>query len=259
MVNINWSTLILQIVNFLVMVAILTKFFFKPVVKILDERSKKVTSALDEAERQEREAAALRAEYEDRLVKAQEEVLAMRQQAQEEIERTRRRMMAETQEELRLLRERTEHELQEMRRQAMLRHRRELGELVVQLSGRLMREAGGEALQRASMERFIEQLADLPPEQYRHVLTNEEVESVLVHLSSAGELEADTISRIERQIATMVHKPVEIRHTVDPALIAGATVRFGDLLADGSLAGQLNRLRDRYLAEVEQEWKASQL
>lgn len=259
MIDINWSTLLLQIVNFLVMVAILTKFFFKPVVKILDERSKKVTSALEEAERREREAAAMRAEYEDRLVKVQEKVIAMRQQAQDEIERTRRQMMAETQEELRALREKTAHELEEMRRQAMLRHRRELGELVVQLSGRLMREAGGEALQRASVERFIEQLAALPPEQYSHVLADEEVESVLVHLTSAGELEPETISEIEKLIVDMVHRPVEIKHAINPALIAGATVRFGDLLADGSLAGQLKKLCDRYLAEVEGEWRASLL
>ena len=36
MININWSTLLLQIVNFGIMVFILSRVFFKPVVRILD-------------------------------------------------------------------------------------------------------------------------------------------------------------------------------------------------------------------------------
>ena len=42
--------------NFAVMAFILYKVFFKPVLKVLDGRSNKINSALDNAERREQEA-----------------------------------------------------------------------------------------------------------------------------------------------------------------------------------------------------------
>ena len=35
-------------------------------------------------------------------------------------------------------------------------------------------------------------------------------------------------------------------------MVAGATMRLGDLVVDGSLAGQLQALSERYLADVAQ-------
>ncbi len=57
MLKLNWSTLLLQIVNFAVMAFILWRFFFKMVVRILDERSERVTSALQEAEQKQQQGA----------------------------------------------------------------------------------------------------------------------------------------------------------------------------------------------------------
>jgi len=251
MININWSTLILQIVNFSVMVFILTRFFFKPVVRILDERSKRVTSALDEAEQREREAAEMHAEYEQRLAEAQEQVIVMRQQAQEELEQTKRRLLSETRDEIQTMRERAEREIEEARQEAIYQHRRELGYLATTLSGRLMREAGGNAFQKASTEQFLEQLSALPDDQYRHALEASESEVVHVQLVSAHELDADSASQLERQVQEMAGKPIEVAHKVDPALVAGATIRFGDVVIDGSMAGQLQRLSERYVTDLE--------
>lgn len=51
MVNFN-MTLIAQILNFLVLVFVLAKFAYKPVVKIMDERKNKIASDLEAAEKQ---------------------------------------------------------------------------------------------------------------------------------------------------------------------------------------------------------------
>jgi F0F1-type ATP synthase delta subunit len=43
-----------------------------------------------------------------------------------------------------------------------------------------------------------------------------------------------------------------MRHKVNSALIAGATIRFGDTMIDGSLEGQLDKLRAQYVRELGQ-------
>ena len=253
MIDINWSTLLLQIFNFVVMAVILTRFFFKPVIRILDERSKKVTSALDEAERREHEATELYNEYQTKLSDTEEQVRILRQQAEEELQATRRRVLGEARQELETLRTKAEQETQEARRKAILQHRRELGLLVTTLSGKLMREAGGDAFREQSMQEFIQQLTDLPAETYKGALETDEGDVAYVQLVSAGALSAQITSQIEAQIERMAGRAVEVQYKVDPALVAGATMSLGDLLIDGSIAGQLQSLSQRYTSDLEKD------
>lgn len=253
MININWSTLLFQIVNFVVMVFVLTRFFFKPVVRALDERSKRVTEALDEAERREREAAEMQTEYEKTLARAQEQVVTMQQQAQEDLQESRQRVLQEVREEIRGMREKTERELEDARQQAITQHRQELGHLATTLSGRLMHQAGGVEFQKASVDAFLERLSQIPADEYQHGLEATETTTVQVQVVSASELDSERRAQVEKQIGEVLERPIDMRYRVDPALIAGATLRFGDVVIDGSMAGQLQTLTDRYLADVGQE------
>lgn len=252
MINISWSTLLFQILNFVVMAVILTRFFFKPVIRILDERSKRVTSALDEAENREQEATEMYAEYQRQVAEMQEQVRAARQQAEQELEQTRRRVLDEARGEIQKMREKAKEEALEAHQQAIHQHRLELGRLTTTLSGRLMREAGGEGFQESSIDEFLRRLSALPVDQYRRSLEAGETDVVHVQLVSANELDAETMSRIETQIQEMAGKPVDVRYKVDPALVAGATMRFGDTVIDGSIVGQLQSLNEQYAADSEQ-------
>ena len=66
MVDIN-GTLILQFVNFIVLVLILAKFAYKPLLKVMEERRQRIAADLDEAAKAKTEAAQLKADYEAQL------------------------------------------------------------------------------------------------------------------------------------------------------------------------------------------------
>jgi F-type H+-transporting ATPase subunit delta len=99
----------------------------------------------------------------------------------------------------------------------------------------------------------LERLSELPTEEYEQGLEGSETETVQVQVASAGELSTEYRDQVETKIGELLEQPVEVRYRVDPALIAGATLRFGDVVIDGSLAGQLQTLTDRYLVELGQE------
>ncbi len=50
--NINWFTVIAQIINFLLLVWLLKKFLYKPILNAIDEREKKITDTLKDADTQ---------------------------------------------------------------------------------------------------------------------------------------------------------------------------------------------------------------
>jgi len=251
MLNLNWSTLLLQILNFIVMAFVLWRFLFKPVVKILDERSSRVTLAIDDAEKKAHEADEMRAEYEEKLSEAQEEAIAIHQRTQDELARSKKQLLEETREEISTMREKAQRELEESRQQAIYQHRRELGRLVSSLSARMMREAGGAAFQQSTIEQFIDQLSALSPDEYQQAMDESTADVLHVQLISAHGLDDQQMGRIEQLLKTLSKQPVAIAHKVDESLVAGATARFGDVVIDGSLAGQLQDLKDRYVDELE--------
>lgn len=68
--DLSIATLIAQIINFLILVAILTKLAYKPLLKILSDRRMKIQENLDTAEEEKLTAQKLRQEYLDRLNEA---------------------------------------------------------------------------------------------------------------------------------------------------------------------------------------------
>ena len=73
MLQLDWASLLFQIVNFLVLLALLSKFLFKPLRAKLDERGQRIADLLANAQEREAEAAQLRDEWEQRLSQAEQE------------------------------------------------------------------------------------------------------------------------------------------------------------------------------------------
>jgi len=63
-----------------------------------------------------------------------------------------------------------------------------------------------------------------------------------VEVTSAVELDGPQRERLAGALRTRLRRDVRLHCTVDPSLIGGAVVRSGDMLIDGSLATQLERL-----------------
>lgn len=70
--GINWKVLIAQTVNFAVLVAVLNYFLYKPILKILDERKKKIADDLENQKKSEERLREIDSEKEGILNKARE-------------------------------------------------------------------------------------------------------------------------------------------------------------------------------------------
>lgn len=250
MLKINVSTVIFQIINFLILAFLLYKFLFRRVMRLLDERARRITQALDEAEKREKEAEAIQAEYLAKMEDAKREVEARREAAREEMERTRREVIEQARAEVQALRARAEEEIERERMEAVRRHREELATLVTSMSARMLTEVSDGRLHRVFFDAFLDRLSELEPLSLRDRGSMAETGAVRVEVASANSLsEADT-HRLQEVLSPLLNKTVELELSVDPSLIGGAMVRFGDHLIDGSLRGQLAKLRERFVEEL---------
>ena len=70
MVELN-GTLLIQILNFIILCAILGHYCYKPIIKILDDRANRIKNDLDSAAKSRDDAAKLKESYEAQLSEAQ--------------------------------------------------------------------------------------------------------------------------------------------------------------------------------------------
>jgi F-type H+-transporting ATPase subunit b len=72
-VGVNFWTMIIAWVNLLILYLILKKLLFKPIKNMIDSRQKEIDDMYSDAEGSKESAAALKAEYEAKLSRAEEE------------------------------------------------------------------------------------------------------------------------------------------------------------------------------------------
>jgi len=248
MLNISLSTVLLQVANFLIMVFILARFLFKPLKEMLDKRASRVTKAVDEAEKATREAEALRLEYEKKRENIDAEIVALKNEARIVVDETRQQMLQEAHQEIEAMRARASEEIEQQRADALRLHRSKIGELVATLTRRMMEDILNPQLHQAYLDAFLDQLRSMQVDG-RISISGEE--TVSAELITATPLTQEDKERIGTTLETVVTQPIDLVCRVDAGLIAGAMVRLGDTLIDGSLQGQLQQLRSRYEEEIE--------
>jgi F-type H+-transporting ATPase subunit b len=247
MLDINLSTLLLQIANFLIMAFILARFLFKPLKGMLDRRAREATRALDEAQQATRDAQVLRSEYEKKHENIDAEFAALKNEARIVIDQTRQEMLQEAYEEIEAMRARAQEEIEQQRAEALRLHRTKIGELVSTLVQRMMEDILNPAIHQAYLEAFLDQLRSVQLE--GHVSNNGQT-AVSAELITTVPLAEEERQRIVTTLETAVSEPVDLTYRVDPGLITGAMIRLGDILIDGSLQGQIQQLRSRYEEEI---------
>jgi F-type H+-transporting ATPase subunit delta len=75
------------------------------------------------------------------------------------------------------------------------------------------------------------------------VLLDEHLGFVRADVSSARDLNQEQRAALEVQLTRMSGKKAKLKFTTDPALVAGVVARVGSRVYDGSVRGQLERLR----------------
>jgi F-type H+-transporting ATPase subunit delta len=80
------------------------------------------------------------------------------------------------------------------------------------------------------------------------VLLDEHLGSVRADVSSARELTDAQKATLETQLTRMAGKKAKLKFKTDPWLVAGVVARVGSKVYDGSVRGQLERLRSALLS-----------
>lgn len=125
MVQLNW-TLLAQIINFLILVAILAKIFYKPLMQAMADRQNRIATSLETADKERLAAEQLKREYQEQLAQARNQAQAIVEKATKLAEQTKDEIVQQARaEHARLLKE-TQEEIARERERAVAEFRNEV-------------------------------------------------------------------------------------------------------------------------------------
>ncbi|MBN32515.1 MAG: ATP synthase F0 subunit B [Dehalococcoidia bacterium] len=136
--GINLPGLITQLISFAILVFLLTRFLYKPVVKLLDERAEKIKKGLSDAETASKGAEEAASKIEEELSQARLEGKKLVEAAREASNQLREDEKEKIAVEISQMMEKAKKEINSERDNAILELKNRFGELVVDAAGKVI-------------------------------------------------------------------------------------------------------------------------
>jgi len=237
--ELNWSTFLLEIINFLILVWILKRFFYKPVLNVIARRRRSIEKSLNDANTLHEDAEALRAQYENRLTEWEKERQAAHTSLDKEIETERTRRM----EALRttLGGEREKARVIEQRTLEANRLRAEETALAqgAQFSTRLLSLAAGPELEQRLLNLFLKELTALHPERLSTLRAAAGKTADRILITSAYPLDDATRLSLEHTLGSVLTVTTPFHYEQNKDLLAGLRVTMGSWVLHANLQDEL--------------------
>lgn len=167
---IDWFTVCAQAINFLILVWLLKRFLYRPVLAAIDAREKSIAQQLESAAKQQAEARAERDDFQKRSSALDQEREKILRTASDAAAQERDRLLEGAREEARALRDRLAAVLATERDELRRRLQSQTQAEVFALSRRVLQDLAGTAIEQRMVEVFLTHLAGLPEEQRAQVI-----------------------------------------------------------------------------------------
>lgn len=242
--GLDLTTFILEIINFLVLVWLLTRFFYRPVMDAIARRREDIRKQLAAAETERTGAETLKSDYENRLARWEEEKNAARRELHGELAEERRRLRDELDRSLEqerereqvLARRRSENETQENERRA--------AEQAVVFLSRLLQRLACPELETRLVRAAVEDLAGLDARRRETLQQAWAAAGGAVDVASVWPLAQAERAAIEAGLAEILGNAPRCAYRRDPALIAGLAVGIGAWRLQANLRDELGFFAD---------------
>lgn len=155
--GINVPSLLAQVINFAILFVILSLVAYKPILKMLDERSRKIQASMDQTEEIKKQAARAEDEVSKQLAEARQQGQAIIAQATRAGEELRQKAQQDARQEAEQLIARARREIQQERDEAIDGLRKEFADLAIVAAEKVIERSLDKEAHRELIEKVLEE------------------------------------------------------------------------------------------------------
>lgn len=215
---IDWFTVLAQIVNFLILVFLLHRFLYNPILNAMAQREQRIADDLETAERKRREAREEIESYRQKKAELDDQRQELLRQAEEDAKEKRHDLLQKARTETEELRTRWQQAIEQEKAAFLADLRQRVSRETYRVMRRALADMADVALEARMVAVFLERLHDLPDAE-REALAGETADSWKVN--SAFDLPDDSREAIEQAVADELGHNGRLAFNTQSDLIAG--------------------------------------
>lgn len=147
-----------QLFAFVILLLLLGKFAFKPLVKVVEDRQEYIEKQIENAERQRVEAEKLQAEHRQEMIQAREEALNIVERARKQSEKQATEILQAATDEAKRIKDSAKLEITKEKNEAMAELRNEIGSLSLMLASKIIDKDMDEQAHVALIDSYLDEV-----------------------------------------------------------------------------------------------------
>lgn len=240
----DWTTFVLELVNFIVLVWILRRFLYRPVLSVIQARRRKIEEQLERADQARSEALAAKEACERNMANWEKEKDLARSDLEKEIAAERERLLERLAEEESARRAKDRAQEERERQEWMHTTEQRALELAGRFTVKLLERLASQELEASLIDLALSDLGRLPQaeiDKLRSAMAEDAVE-----VSSAYSLDAGRRTALARVIGQTAESEVKPIFKEDPTLLAGIRIHAGSWVLSANLRDELKFFQDAF-------------
>lgn len=158
--GVNIGDIIVTMVTFIILLALLKKFAWGPLKKVMDDRERSINQDIDDAENAKLNAQRLEEENRKKLKETQEEVQKIIEDAKLQARRQQEEIIHEANQRANGMIETAQSEIKSEKERALADINNQVSELSVLIASKVLRKEISEQDQKALVEKYIKEVGD---------------------------------------------------------------------------------------------------
>ena len=239
---IDWFTVIAQVINFLILVWLLKRFLYRPILDAIDAREKRIAAKIADAGAKENEAQKQREEYQRKNEVFDQQRNAHMIEVLEAAKAERVQLLDAARQESDDLRARLKQALRNEQRSLNEELSSRAREEVFAIARKTLSDLAGTSLEQRMTEIFLDRLRDLNTAEISEIKSAFEISSDALRIRTAFKLSTQQRVAIETVIAKILGKQKPIEFIIVPDLVSGIEISSDGRKIAWSIADYLGSL-----------------
>lgn len=246
--NINWFTVIAQVINFLILVWLLKKFLYKPVLNAIDEREKKIAAQIKDADDKKAVAVKEQADFKKRNDDFDAQKKTLTDKAVAEANTQRDKLLENAKNDANTLRSSLEKDLKEKQEADALVSAGKTQQQVFAITKKALKDIASSSLNEQAVNTFIKRLHALNDDDKQKFITAFKSNANQILVKSAFDLSAAQQTVISDTVSETLGTKTTLQFTTSPELISGIELTTNGYKLAWSFSEYLQSLHDNIAA-----------
>lgn len=233
-------TFIAQIINFLILLWLMQRFLYKPVLKVMQKREDEIKARLDEAQKTLKEAEAKREAYQQKMDQFHQNEKTMMNEARQEAEEYRKNLLTQARYEIEKLQDRWKKTVDEERDQFLTDLGKKAFDTIMESVQNIVNELSGQELEHYVLAEFIHKTSTITAEQ---IAAFTESNDHHLEVSTAFALKEKDRIKLKAILKEIFSDDINCEFLEDPELGLGIEIRTSGWKMGWSLKSYIEVLK----------------